>query len=351
MLARASKQEVECGPDTSMLSCFPSHVARLTHAALALVMLSSVLWVETAEAGPLSIAIPGARAFPESITSTNDGTLFVGRLGEGGIVRVNPRTGETTLFVAAGAFGSRSITGVYADEAHGTLWACSVDLSASGGPSNGSDRVSALKAFDLRTGAAKRSILLPGPHAFCNDIAIDPRGAAYVTDSAGPNVLRLRAGGSRFEVFASSPQFSPPQPDVAGLDGIAFGADGNLYVTTYATGGLFRISVERGRALGVTKLRGRPLALPDGLRPSGRGFLLVEAGAGNLDRVDIAGDAYSATPIRGDFRSPTSVTRVGSTAWLTEGQMPLFFDRLRAGRSPSLPFQIHAVSLSEGQSQ
>ena len=39
-----------------------------------------------------SIPIPGTKAFPESITSTTDGTLYVGRLGDGGIVRVKPRT-------------------------------------------------------------------------------------------------------------------------------------------------------------------------------------------------------------------------------------------------------------------
>ncbi|SRR6266446_1177443 len=37
-----------------------------------------------------SISVPGTKAFPESITSTSDGALFVGRLGDGGIVRVKP---------------------------------------------------------------------------------------------------------------------------------------------------------------------------------------------------------------------------------------------------------------------
>src|SRR6266404_5610408 len=115
--------------------------------ALATVLFASVLWMTLAGAEPLSIGLPGARAFPESITSTSDGTLFVGRLGEGGIVRA-----------------------------------------------------------DLPTGAAKRNVPLPGPNAFCNDIAVDASGAVYVTDSAGPNVLRLPAGASTFEVFASNPQ-------------------------------------------------------------------------------------------------------------------------------------------------
>ena len=157
----------------SVVSSYPSFVSRLSTAVLAGSLFSSVPWMTAAEAGPLSIALPGERAFPESITSARDGTLFVGRLGEGGIIRADPRTGAAAVFVAPGAAGSRSITGVFADEASGTLWACSNDLSALGGPSSSGDSRSALKGFDLRTGAAKRSIPLPGPHAFCNDIAVD----------------------------------------------------------------------------------------------------------------------------------------------------------------------------------
>src|SRR4029077_8287543 len=160
----------EVSRDMSMVSSYPSSVSRLTQAALAGALFSSVLWMTAAEAGPSSIELPGERAFPESITSARDGTLFVGRLGEGGVVRADPRTGAAVVFVASGAAGSRSITGVFADDASGTLWACSNDLSALGGPSEGRDRGAVLKAFDLRTGAAKRSVPLPEPHPFCNDI-------------------------------------------------------------------------------------------------------------------------------------------------------------------------------------
>ena len=283
----------------------------------------------------------------ESITSTSDGALFVGRLGEGGIGRVKPRSAKATVFVRPGASGSRSILGVFADEASNTLWACSNDLSASGGPATGGDTGSTLKGFDLKTGGGKRSVSLPGSHAFCNDITVDAKGSVYVTDSANPTILKLSPGTTTFEVFAQDPAFSPPQGGF-GLDGIAFGSDGNLYVTTFTAGELIRVEVKDGRAGRITTLSGtHQLEFPDALRALGdNNFLLIE-GSGRLDRVAIQGEAFAVTPIRGGFATPTSVTRIGSTAWVSEGQLSFFFDPSKKNLSPSLPFRIYAVPLRE----
>lgn len=293
-----------------------------------------------------SIPIPGTKAFPESITSTTDGTLYVGRLGDGGIVRVKPRTRESTIFVQPGASGSRSILGVFADEASNTLWACSNDLRALGAPATGSDTGSALKGFDLKTGTGKRSVSLPGSHAFCNDITVDAHGSVYVTDSANPTILKLSAGATTFDVFAQDSAFSPPQSGGAGLDGIAFGSDGNLYVTTYTAGKLVRVEVKGGRAGRITTLSGNhQLNFPDALRALGSdSFLLVE-GSGALDRVVIHGDAFAVTQIHGGFATPTSVARIGRTAWVGEGQLSFFFDASKKNLTPSLPFRIYAIPL------
>src|SRR5258706_380525 len=292
-----------------------------------------------------SIPVPGTRAFPESITSSSDGAIFVGRVGDGGIVRVKPRSAESTVFVRPGASGSRSILGVFADEASSTLWACSNDLSALGGSATGSDTASALKGFDLKTGGGKRSVSLPGSHAFCNDITMDTKGSVYVTDSANPTILKLSPGATTFEVFARDSAFSPPQGGF-GLDGIAFGSDGNLYVTTYTVGQLVRVEVKDGRAGRVTTLSGtHHLKFPDALRALGdNSFLLIE-GSGRLDRVVIQGEAFAVTPIHGGFANPTFVNPICTTAWGSEGRLFLLFDPSKQSSSPSLPFRIYAVPL------
>jgi hypothetical protein len=57
-----------------MASCHTRSLSRHTQAALAGALFSSALWI-TAAAGSSSIALPGERAFPESITSTRDGII------------------------------------------------------------------------------------------------------------------------------------------------------------------------------------------------------------------------------------------------------------------------------------
>src|SRR5712672_1897255 len=322
-----------------------------THADFAILALVLSFSVPAATQKVESIPVPGKKAFPESITSTSDGALFVGRLGDGGIVCVNPRKAESTVFIQPGASGSRSILGVFADEATSTLWACSNDLSALGGSAAGSDTWSALKSFDLNTGDAKHSFSLPGSHAFCNDITVDSTGSVYVTDSANPTILKLSQGATTFEVFAQDPAFSPPQGGFA-LDGIAFGSDGNLYVTTYTAGELVRVDVKDGRTGRITTLSSPyHLKFPDALRTLGNNrFLLIE-GSGSLARVVIQGDAFVVTLIHGGFATPTSVARIGTTAWVSEGQLTFFFDPSTKDSSPSLPFRIYAVPLRKEATQ
>lgn len=311
----------------------------------AAVIIAGFLMASNAFAAPASISLPGDRVFPENITSTKDGTLYVGSLGSGGIFRIKPGATKADLWIKPGAFGSRSIFGVLADERSSTLWACSNDMSALGVVIASTENGSVLKGFDLKTGQGKVSAKLPGDHTFCNDIAIGADGSAFVTNTAAPEILRLPPGRSQLEVWANDPLLAPPAGG-SGLDGIAFGRDGNVYVDTYTPGELFRVDVVGGKAGKVTKLRpSRPLTLSDAIRPlRGNEFLIIE-GAGRLDRMRIQGDNAVIETLKGGYVTPTGVTVIGHTAWVSEGQLAYVFDPAKRGQSPNVPFHIYSVPM------
>jgi streptogramin lyase len=299
----------------------------------------------SALAVPASIDLPGDRIFPENIASAKDGTLYVGSLGSGGIIRIKPGAAKAQIWIKPGAFGSRSIFGVLADERSNTLWACSNDLSALGVVIASSETGSALKGFDLKTGQGKVSAKLPGDHTLCNDIAIGADGSAFVTNSAAPQILRLPPGSNQLEVWANDPLLAPPAGG-AGLDGIAFGTGGSLYVDTYTTGELFQVDVVDGKAAKVKRLKpSRPLTLSDAIRPLGNNQFLIIEGAGRLDRMRIQGDDAVIETLKDGYAAPTGVAVVGHTAWVSEGQLSYVFDPAKKGQTPNLPFHIYSVPL------
>ena len=309
-------------------------------AALGLLMPASALL-----AAPSPIALPGDRVFPENITSTRDGTLYVGSLGSGGVYRIRPSNAHAQLWIKPGTFGSNAVFGVLADERSNTLWLCSNDLSPLGVIVAGADKGSVLKGFDLTSGKGKVSAVMPGEHTLCNDIAIGPDGSAFVTNTLAPQIFRLPPGGNQLELWLTDASLQPA-PGKAGLDGIAFGSDGNLYVDTYSPGDLYRIEVKDGKPGKVKKLQpSRRLVLADAIRPLGKdSFLIVEDG-GRLDRIIIHGDNAAVKTLRDGMAIPTGVAIAGGTAWVSEGQLSYLFDPSKKQQKPKLPFRVYPVVL------
>lgn len=305
-------------------------------------MLILAFWLVGFGASAAEVTIPGSHVYPESITAAADGTLINGGLGDGGIYRTAPGAAAAELWIKPGTGGMMSALGVLADDRSHALYVCSSDLSAAGVSIPGGQKPVALKAFDLASGTLKASVALPGDRSFCNDIAIGPDGAAYVTDSFNPRVLRLASGSQTFEVWATDPRFTVEKG--AGLDGIAFGSDGNVYVDLYNGNKLFRIDVNKDGSAGrVTELQtSRQLDRPDALRRLGPNTLLMIEGGGRLDTVTVQGDQAKIDTIKGGYDVPTSVVQVGNTAWVLEGQLDHLFNP-KLGKPG--PFRIDAVAL------
>jgi hypothetical protein len=309
--------------------------ARVLCTAGFLLMLGGTAHAQTAPA-----SVPD-KSFPESVTSTKDGTLYAGSFNLGGVVKVAPG-GKAEQFIKPGAGDSRSTLGVLADETRGTLYVCSNDISGFGVPGPSEVKGAWLKTFDLATGAPKGSFALKGPASLCNDIAVGADGTAYVSDSLAPYVYGLKPGGTELEVWATDPVLAPAK-DGVGLDGIAIGADGNLYVTTFIPAKLFRIAAKDGKAGAITELKpSRPLAMADAMRAFGDGFLLIE-GTGKLDKVTVKGNDAEIVTIADGLAEPVSVTQVGNTGWVAEGKLSYIIGENK-GKDPG-PFALKPVTL------
>jgi sugar lactone lactonase YvrE len=291
-----------------------------------------------------SIDLPGSRAYPESLSSSHDGTLYVGNSAEGGIVRIRPNTAPEQ-WIKPGAFGSASVLGVLVDERSSTLWACSNDLSSIGLTVLGGKAGSALLGFNLKTGAGKVRAAFPGDHNFCNDMAVGVDGSVYVTNSDAPQILRLSPNSKRLQVWYSNPAMQPA-PGGYGLDGIAFGSNGSLYVNLFDAAELYRIDVREAKAGRSTKLTAsRKLELTDALRPLRPGVFLLIAGAGRVDLVTVRGNEAAILTLGDGYVTPTGVTSVGDVAWVSEGQLDFMPDGTKAEGKPRLPFRLFSVAL------
>jgi sugar lactone lactonase YvrE len=297
---------------------------------------------------PAEIVIPGERVFPESLTSSADGSVIIGSIGARTIFRAQPGSGNAAAWISPGTDGMQSIFGVFADSKSSTLYACSGSPSF-GPPQPGQPPPApgALYTFDLKTGAPKGHYPLPTAGAGCNDIAVGPDGTAYVTDTTDMQVVRLKKGAKDLDVWAGADGAFGPKGGV--LDGIAV-LGNRVIVNVLVTSKLFSVPIgTAGTAGSVTEIElDGAITRPDGMRSFGeRSLLVAESGnGGRLSRVDLSGAAGKVTSIKEGFPGgPVSVTVVGSTAYVLEGQLGML---MRPDpNAKAQPF--HAVAVPVGK--
>jgi glucose/arabinose dehydrogenase/mono/diheme cytochrome c family protein len=292
---------------------------------------------------PAQLDIPGERIYPESLTSTADGTVIIGSIGTRTIFRVKPNSATAEAWIGPDSETPLGVFGVFADESSNTLWAC---FSSALGSNHGSAPVaSALHAFDLQSGHLKARYVLPTDGAFCNDIATGADGATYVTDSNNMQVDRLAKGGRQLQVWAGNGAFGPKG---GVLDGISI-LDNRVFVNTLNTSRVFSILIDGDGQSGTIAelLLRRPIERPDGMRRFGKdSILLVESGgAGRLSRLGINGDTGDLETVKEGFPDgPVSVAVVGTTGYVLEGQLKTLFGSADP-HTTSKPFHATAVEV------
>lgn len=260
--------------------------------------------------------------YPESMTVDSTGTFYISSFRQGAIAILRP--GETTaqVFVPSGSNGLVSAEGLLVDESTSTLWNCSGDFGYSVAPS----KPSALKSFDLKTGAAKGSVDLPGG-GFCNDMAMDSKGTIYVTDSLAARVLRLKNGATAFEVWAQGGDLAAGASGLT-VNGIALDGDQTMYVSKVDPEGyIVRIAIAADGSAGATQkvTASRVLNKVDGMRVLSPGKLVLFENdiPGPNDAVSVAtitGATVAVATIATGMSEPTSGVAYGGRIYYLESK-------------------------------
>ena len=261
-------------------------------------------------ASAAEILIVDAKSQPESLTVAPGGILIVGSASTPFIYKVRPGSTTAEKFVDASAEGAGTFFfGMLADAPTNTLWACQLTPVPGTTPVK---RHTALRGFDLSTGAQKLRWNLPGDNSTCNDFAIGPDKALYISDTANSKIYKLPAGATAAELFLEDRA-------LYGIDGITF-LDGILYVNNVFSNNLYRIPVDAAGKAGqpVDIWMDQPVKGPDGMRAANGKLLLAENGSGKISVITVNGDKASVTVIKEGLKTPTAVEAAGDIIWVAE---------------------------------
>jgi sugar lactone lactonase YvrE len=267
-----------------------------------------VSFAQAASAGEILIA--DAKSQPESLTVAPGGVLIVGSASSPFVYKVRSGSSTAEKFIDASAEGPGTFFfGMLADAATNTLWTCQLTPVPDTTPVR---RHTALRGFDLSTSAQKIRWNLPGDNSTCNDFAIGPDKALYITDTANGRIYKLPADASTAELFLE-------HRTLTGVDGITF-LNGTLYVNNVIFNKLYRIPVDAAGKAGepVDIWMDQPVKGPDGMRAANGKLIVAENGSGRISVITVDGDKASVTVIKEGLKTPTAVEPAGDTLWIAE---------------------------------
>jgi hypothetical protein len=271
-------------------------------------VILSLGFAQAALAADVLIADPKSQ--PESLTMAPGGLLIVGSASSPYVYKVRPGSTTAEKFIDASAEPAGTFFfGMLADASTNTLWTCQLTPVPNTTPQQ---RHTALRSFDLATGAPKIRWNLPGDNNVCNDFTIGPDKALYITDTIPGRIFRLPAGASSAELYLE-------HATLRGVDGITF-LDGTLYVNNVIFNKLYRIPVDASGKPGapVDIWLDQPIKGPDGMRAANGKLIVAENGSGKISVLTVSGDKASVAMIKDGLNTPTGVEPAGDTIWIAE---------------------------------
>jgi sugar lactone lactonase YvrE len=270
------------------------------------------------------IELPANFQYPNGIARASDGTLYVGSITSGQILRITSNGKTETFF--SGNDEVFAATALRLDESRSILWGSSPDFLGTRSPSGEIvRRPPRVFAIDTRSGEVLRLIPMP-EGGFSNDIALDPQGGAYITDSTLARIHYLAPRTQQLQTWAADERF---RAERIGLGGIARRRDGVLVVGHYSNGELFKVTPQpHGQPRVEVIPLERRLENPDGMQFAPDGSLIltegaVESGNGRLLRISVFAsiDPKPVETLARDLKSPVNLTLAGHEVWVTESQI------------------------------
>jgi len=185
----------------------------------------------------------------ESITADRDGMLYLPDRVTGNILRVDPRSPRP---VVVGNIAAREIQGkrVSAD-ASGLAFDSRGDLFIGVAPFGEVMRIPGNDLNPARPGSAQT---FATGTAGANGIAFDGRGNLFVAGGSSGIIYRVGPNGGVAEAVVQIEKYTRVLPDgkfqqQTVANGLAFDANGALYVADTARGAIWKVAIEETRAL------------------------------------------------------------------------------------------------------
>lgn len=295
-----------------------------------LALLPIAFSVTTAFAGSGNISFEADTAYPESISwSAKQNEFFASSVRHGLIGKVS-KSGEFSVFIRDSKLVST--IGIVADDARKTIWVANSDPGASERTQASTQgKLAAVATYDSKTGKPKAYYdlgrLSEGAH-FANDIALDAKGNAYVTDSFAPIIYRITPSGEA-SIFARNELFK--KGDGFNLNGIAWHRDGYLLVGKYNTGEIYRVDVRDPSHVEQVAI---PEALvgADGFHLSDDQHLVVVQNNGADRTVELTSTdgwktAHISRVVKSELSMPTAATKVGNEVFVLNARLDTLFSK------------------------
>ncbi|CAJ0715125.1 hypothetical protein LMG6871_01340 [Ralstonia edaphis] len=302
-------------------------------ALLTVSLLASVPgWAQAAEpkaAAGAQITFHADEAYPESFAwSPRQKVFFVGSIHKGTLGTVS-LTGTYKPFASDSAMVAS--TGIKYDAKRNLVWAalCDIGVATQSSPRT-QGKQAAVIAFDASTGKKKHAIDLTGvgsDGAHCaNDLAFDPAGNVYVTDSNTPVVYVIDRHFKPRELVRNE-AFTG---EGFNLNGIVYHPDGYLLVGKHNTGDLFRITLGPKVEVRAVQLSAK-IPGADGIERVDRNTLVIAQNAGQDRAIRVTStDGWQSAEVVEVARSvasfPVAVTTVGNDLYMLVNRVDTLID-------------------------